>query len=178
MSKPAEPTSVGSVDLVSLARSLEREQFIAECPFPLLLAVNEPAPTSDELFPDEFVTQTVKQAAEPPPPAMQPAKQPVLYAVRKVHTLLPQGIVVGRTSSCDIVIHDRAVSKAHALFQEAGGSWTLSDLGSRNGTHVKHQKAEPRGAALSLGFGDVLSFAFRTFYFLDAGSAWDRVRAG
>ena len=162
------------MDLVTLARSLERKQFIAECPFPLLLAVNEAVPSSEDLFPDEFVTQSLKRP--PDPPAMQAARDPVLYAVRKVHTLLPHGIVLGRTESCDIVIQDRAVSKAHALFQEIDGKWSLSDLGSRNGTHVGHHKAVPRGAALQLTYGDVLAFAFRTFYFLDSGSAWDKIR--
>jgi FHA domain-containing protein len=162
-----------SVDLVSLARSLERHQFVSECPFPLLLAVNEPVP-STELFADEFVTQSLKRPPEPPP--TQPVKAPMVYAVRKIHTLLPHGIVLGRVETCDIVIHDRAVSKAHALFQEDGGRWTVSDLGSRNGTHVGHTRAVPRGPALPVAFGDVVSFAFRTFYFVDAASAWDRIR--
>jgi FHA domain len=161
------------VDLVSLARSLEREKFVSECPFPLLLAVNEPA-ASGELFGDEFVTQSLKKP--PDPPLSQPVKEPVLYAVKKVHTLLPHGIVVGRVDTCDIVIHDRAVSKAHALFQQEGDKWTVADLGSRNGTHVGHNRALPSGPALPLLFGDILSFAFRTFYFVDAATAWDRIR--
>ena len=161
------------MDLVSLARSLPRHEFIAECPFPLLLSVNEPVETPGELFSDE-VTQSHQRPVQPP--ATEPVKKLVLYPVRKVHSILPHGIVVGRIAGCDVVIADRHVSKAHALFQENGGKWSLSDIGSHNGTHVNHQKVMPRGAAVPLAYGDIVSFAFRTFYFLDAGQAWDKVR--
>jgi hypothetical protein len=163
------------VDLVSLARSVERHEFIAECPFPLLLSVNEPVDTPPgELFADDLVTQSNLRPT--PAPETQPVKKLVLYPVRKVHSLLPHGIVLGRIASCDIVIVDRHVSKAHALFQESNGGWSISDIGSHNGTHVKHQKVMPRGAAVPVSYGDIVSFAFRTFYFLDAGSAWDKAR--
>jgi hypothetical protein len=162
------------VDLVNLAHSLDREKFIAECPFPLLLAVNEPLErTSQEIFAEEVPTSSVRPAVLGQPSA--PPRGLKLHAVRKAQTALPNGIVVGRTMSCDIVILDHSVSKAHALFQEVGGRWTLSDLGSRNGTHVGHEKAQPNGDALPLKYGDIISFAFRTFFFLPAADVWDRL---
>jgi hypothetical protein len=161
------------VDIVKLAHSLNREKFVAECPFPLLLAVNEPLErTSQELFGEEVVTTTVKADATSQPQLTRLLK---VYAVRKIHPILPHGIVVGRTSSSDIVILDHSVSKAHALFQEVEGQWMLSDLGSRNGTHVGHEKAQPRGEALPIKYGDIISFAFRTFFFLEAADVWDRL---
>jgi hypothetical protein len=166
------------VDLLALARSLERNPFIAECPFPLLLAANElVAASSQELFSDEFVTISSMKQQQSPPPIQPATAEPVLYAVKKVHPQLPPGVLLGRTNECDIVVRDLSVSKTHALFLEKDGQWTLSDVGSRNGTHVKHVRAQPNGDAVPIAFGDIISFAFRTFYFLDAASAWDRVRA-
>ncbi|SDQ38483.1 protein of unknown function [Thermostaphylospora chromogena] len=45
--------------------------------------------------------------------------------------------VVGRGSSCDLVLADLTVSRVHAeLRREADGSWMLIDLGSLNGTRL------------------------------------------
>jgi hypothetical protein len=60
------------------------------------------------------------------------------------------------------------------MFQRVGDHWELSDLGSRNGTFIDSHQLESRGAAGIVTFGAVLSFGHRAFYFLDAGSAWDR----
>lgn len=44
---------------------------------------------------------------------------------------------VGQHSSSDIALaFDRTVSNLHAVFERVGGSWTVRDLGSRNGTRV------------------------------------------
>jgi len=44
--------------------------------------------------------------------------------------------VIGRSSSADVSIPDRALSRRHARLYRDGDRWLLEDLGSRNGTRV------------------------------------------
>ena len=50
--------------------------------------------------------------------------------------------VVGRASSCDVVINDTSVSRRHAQLAVANGSCVVTDLGSRNGTYVNGEQIE------------------------------------
>ena len=46
-----------------------------------------------------------------------------------------QVLTVGRSSSCDVVVEEATVSRVHAeLRHGTGGTWTIRDLGSMNGT--------------------------------------------
>ncbi len=163
-----------SPDYVSLALRLERQDFVVECPFPFLLAVNEPLP-SEELPSEETIMAGAK---DPAPPRMGPLMgRSIAYAVRKTNPLIPHSIIVGRADTSDIMILDRQISKTHALFQGAGDRWELSDAGSRNGTWVGHRKLAPRGDAAVVQSFDILSFGHRVYLFLDAGDCWDQIRA-
>jgi predicted component of type VI protein secretion system len=44
-------------------------------------------------------------------------------------------MIVGR-EECEITVEDEQVSRRHARIEERGGSVTLDDLGSRNGTYL------------------------------------------
>jgi pSer/pThr/pTyr-binding forkhead associated (FHA) protein len=59
----------------------------------------------------------------------------------KIHTLSEEGvIVIGRSSSCDIVLdNDATVSRRHASIAMIGTEFYLHDLGSRNGTVVNSE---------------------------------------
>jgi FHA domain-containing protein len=65
-------------------------------------------------------------------------------------------LIIGREPECEIVIPDRQVSRQHARLVRTGGTFTIEDLGSKNGTHVN-------GAALegpkSLQDGDLIQIA-------------------
>jgi len=46
-------------------------------------------------------------------------------------------LTVGKSNDCDITLTaDAAVSRVHLTLEHVGGSWLVSDLGSRNGTSV------------------------------------------
>ncbi len=72
-------------------------------------------------------------------------------------------VVIGRMSTCDIVLSDPNVSRRHAELRRDEGVWTLVDLGSTNGSMVngspvKDQVLEDRDR---LGFGST-DLVFRT----------------
>lgn len=52
----------------------------------------------------------------------------------------PAEAVIGRASSNQIAIRSEQVSRRHARILWNDGSWTLEDLGSRNGTYLNGQK--------------------------------------
>lgn len=72
-------------------------------------------------------------------------------------------VVIGRMSTCDIVLSDPNVSRRHAELRRDGDVWALVDLGSTNGSMVdggpiKEQVLED-GNRLSFGSTDLI---FRT----------------
>lgn len=65
-----------------------------------------------------------------------------------------QRIVLGRSSSADVALDDRSLSRRHAaLSRDASGGYALEDLGSRNGTRVRGVALEP-GVPTRLEPGD------------------------
>lgn len=64
-------------------------------------------------------------------------------------------LVIGRDSSCDLVLQSELVSRRHAVLYEEGGEFILQDLNSGNGTLVNGQ----RRSHYSLRDGDVVQFA-------------------
>ena len=49
---------------------------------------------------------------------------------------LGRAIVLGRESTCDVVIADRQVSRFHARLTPTDEGIIVEDLGSKNGTHL------------------------------------------
>ncbi|MEE4272440.1 MAG: SpoIIE family protein phosphatase [Thermoanaerobaculales bacterium] len=68
-------------------------------------------------------------------------------------------LFVGRSTSCDITIADRYLSRRHARLFSAEDGWKVEDLGSRNGTHVNGQRIDDASA---ITFGDVLFLSAST----------------
>src|SRR5262245_43823044 len=68
---------------------------------------------------------------------------------------LDSTVEVGCDPTCDLVLHDGAVSRRHVAFARVGGRIVVKDRGSRNGTFLggaRVMQAEvPLGAVLSLG---------------------------
>jgi hypothetical protein len=67
-------------------------------------------------------------------------------------------VTVGRAPGCEVVVDDDSVSDRHARLAYGDGGWTVTDLGSTNGTAVEGKRLEPQlpaplpyGAALRLG---------------------------
>lgn len=51
-------------------------------------------------------------------------------------------LVLGRSSAAELVLADRFLSRRHARLQRDGETWTVEDLGSRNGTLLNGVRVE------------------------------------
>jgi eukaryotic-like serine/threonine-protein kinase len=95
------------------------------------------------------------QAAEkvaPPPQSWQLVH--VKPEVNEKHSLQGDSIMVGRDRTCSVVLTHPAVSRRHARITMNGGSCTLEDLKSANGTYVNNTRVE----RVVLKLGDVVRF--------------------
>jgi pSer/pThr/pTyr-binding forkhead associated (FHA) protein len=61
-------------------------------------------------------------------------------------------VLLGRLDHCDVVLTGHGVSREHAELTRAGGTWTVRDLGSSNGTFVNDARVESQ----RLCAGDVI----------------------
>jgi DNA-binding winged helix-turn-helix (wHTH) protein len=66
-------------------------------------------------------------------------------------------LVLGRESSCDVVISDRQVSRYHARITPTSEGMILEDLGSKNGTH---HNGNALGAPVILQDGDAVQISY------------------
>jgi Protein of unknown function (DUF3662)/Inner membrane component of T3SS, cytoplasmic domain len=53
-------------------------------------------------------------------------------------------VTVGRLADCDVVLRDKGASRKHAQLKLRDGTWTLTDLGSTNGTRLNGQTVQSR----------------------------------
>jgi hypothetical protein len=64
-------------------------------------------------------------------------------------------VTIGRLPDCDVVLKDKAASRHHAQIKAKDGHFTLTDLGSTNGTRLNGQTIQSRlledGDRISIG---------------------------
>jgi hypothetical protein len=81
---------------------------------------------------------------------------------------ISHALVLGRESSCDVVIADRQISRYHARLTPTNEGIILEDMGSKNGTH--HNGKELSGPIV-LQDGDVIAVSLaQEFMFLTSDS--------
>jgi pSer/pThr/pTyr-binding forkhead associated (FHA) protein len=74
-------------------------------------------------------------------------------------------LVVGRDESCDIVIDEPLVSRAHARLERRGDRYFVLDIGSTNSTRVNGDAVAER----ELHHGDEVTFSRARCFFLKEG---------
>jgi hypothetical protein len=58
--------------------------------------------------------------------------------------LSSDSVTIGRLADCDVVLTDKGASRKHAQLKLRDGSWTITDLGSTNGTRLNGQTIQSR----------------------------------
>ena len=169
------------VDLAALARQATRSQFVAACPFPLLVSaasvVPRPGVSKTAGVLDEALLWAMEEAEGK---RGKPAEGPrvMALAVRKTTETSPDRITVGRTPDNDIVIDHATISKLHAYFvKKAGSGFELGDAGSHNGTWLRGQLLPRNGPSSPvIESGDTVGFGELKFTFQGSSASWDLLR--
>jgi pSer/pThr/pTyr-binding forkhead associated (FHA) protein len=102
--------------------------------------LRQPPPSGNQLLPDPPRGELITLAGEPG----STVKDGLLFEFMGVATL-------GRAETARVVLDDSSVSAQHALLRPVDGTWTIEDLGSRNGTLVNGRKIASR---VDLSCGD------------------------
>ncbi|BAF59967.1 MAG: DUF3662 domain-containing protein [Pelotomaculum sp.] len=79
----------------------------------------------------------------------------------KVFKLGDISMIIGRREGCDIVLNDSSVSRRHARLELHRGRYTITDLGSTNGTMVNGVRINSK----ALEPGDVITLGTTVFIF-------------
>lgn len=58
--------------------------------------------------------------------------------------LSADSVTIGRLAECDVVLTDKGASRKHAQLKQRNGTWTVTDLGSTNGTRLNGQTIQSR----------------------------------
>lgn len=79
----------------------------------------------------------------------------------RTYALATARLLIGREQSCDIVLPDINASRTHAELRfEPQGVWSITDLGSTNGTHVNGQEITSQtlrpGDRLTIGMTNLI----------------------
>ncbi|CAN5417202.1 hypothetical protein BH09PLA1_BH09PLA1_15180 [soil metagenome] len=53
---------------------------------------------------------------------------------------LSEAVTIGRSLECGIQVRDALLSRQHCRLEPIGSTWVLTDLGSRNGTFIDHER--------------------------------------
>ena len=99
---------------------------------------------------EQTMTFTPEELAEDPAAALQDVgeKGPALVVRsgggRAGESFFPSGerTLIGRSPECDVFLDDVTVSRRHAELVREGETFTISDLGSLNGTFVNRKRIE------------------------------------
>lgn len=65
-------------------------------------------------------------------------------------------LTIGRGGDCDVVIPERRISREHLRISRAGDQYVITDLDSKNGTHVNAERLE---GSRELAEGDEIQIA-------------------
>ena len=107
--------------------------------------------------------------AWPPKPSCSPAgskRRPLIDTTNnRAYDLASARLLIGRESKNDIAVHDVNASRTHAELRfEPQGVWTITDLGSTNGTLVNGREV----ATQPLSEGDRITIGMTNFMFTQA----------
>jgi hypothetical protein len=106
---------------------------------------------------------TLVEGEEKVEPASADAAQLIVHEGGGARTvvLAKETVTIGRLAGCDVLVADRGASRRHAQIRYRDGRYTLTDLGSTNGTHLNGQTIQSR----ELADGDRITIGATTLEF-------------
>lgn len=148
--------------LVTQARDLDREQFVARYPRHALLQLNQ----YEEFSATTNTQRTYVDTREQPLARTDPKLSLLFFLKPKRGTSILETVTVGRSQGSDIIIDTPRVSKFHAYFRKSrDGQWSLRDSRSTNGTFLNGRQLRaddeaPLRRGSLVGFSEALRFKF------------------
>ncbi|MGL6278543.1 MAG: FhaA domain-containing protein [Gaiella sp.] len=103
-----------------------------------------PAPVVEPAQPLTMVYRPVEPlAADDPPPAEVARESVCLVIGDRVVPISTARVVLGRSRECDVQLDDANASRRHCeIAQDGAASWSITDLGSTNGTEVNGRRVD------------------------------------
>jgi len=101
-------------------------------------------------------------------PAGADAAQLIVHEGPEARTVIltKDSTTIGRLAECDVVLADRGASRRHAQIRLHEGAYSLTDLGSTNGTRLNGQTVQSR----ELADGDRITIGATTIEFRRGGA--------
>lgn len=127
-------------------------------------------PPDVELFTDEDLrrgdlvcTASLVEGEQRYEPVSGPAASIVVREDGEVRTvaLARDVMTIGRLPESDVVLKDKGASRRHAQLRRQGGTWSVTDLGSTNGTKLNGQTVQTQ----ELADGDRITIGSTTLEF-------------
>jgi len=170
MSTPARvefrPTGVPFAGFLAHAMALGPERFAATYAHPFLVGLEIPAGDADDSGGDTYSESMDAMTDAADRPARLGASSRV-FALRHRRQGEAGGLTVGRGRDNDCVVADPKVSKVHVVLRVEGGSVSVTDPGSHNGTFVDGERILTV-TPTPLRSGCRLQLGARAFLFLSA----------
>jgi hypothetical protein len=102
-----------------------------------------PVPAGAESSGRTMIYSTAGRIAEPLEERARSRRQSALLLMGGKRLVVgPEGVTMGRSRQCDVMVDDANVSRTHAEVRPRGGSWVLSDLGSTNGSRLNGRRLD------------------------------------
>lgn len=126
----------------------------------------QPQPQAQPRMAAETVVFAGGQQAATPMPAQAAVRVRLIDTTNnRAYDLASARLLIGRESKNDIAVHDVNASRTHAELRfEPQGVWTITDLGSTNGTLVNGREV----ATQPLSEGDRITIGMTNFMFTQA----------
>ena len=126
----------------------------------------QPQPQAQPRMAAETVVFAGGQQAATPMPAQAAVRARLIDTTNnRAYDLASARLLIGRESNNDIAVHDVNASRTHAELRfEPQGVWTVTDLGSTNGTLVNGREV----ATQPLSEGDRITIGMTNFMFTQA----------
>ena len=156
--------AAGAVAGSMIGEALFGDDKTAQAPQPY--PAPQPQPQAQPRMAAETVVFAGGQQAATPMPAQAAVRARLIDTTNnRAYDLASARLLIGRESKNDIAVHDVNASRTHAELRfEPQGVWTITDLGSTNGTLVNGREV----ATQPLSEGDRITIGMTNFMFTQA----------